>query len=195
MQGGGQLQVQARIGGTLEQPTLALATETGQTIPEADLLSFLIFGQPGGGGGVPSRTALQGVFLGGLGDVFGGFLEDELVQDLGVPLDIFQIRFGSGIGGGTFETLAPTVVVGKEVFDNVFITADLGIGTLFSATATQGGPTWALTVDWRIDRQWTAQVGLEPFNRRRILRTVAGVRTLVNPRQEAFVEIRRRWMY
>ena len=195
VQGGGQLQIQARVGGTLEQPTLSLTTETGQTIAEADLLSFLVFGQPGGGGGVPGRTALQGVFLGGLGDVFGGFLEDEIVGDLGVPLDVFQIRFGSGIGGGAFETLAPTVVVGKEVYDNVFITADLGIGTLFEPTATQGGPTWALTVDWRIDRQWTAHAGFEPFNRGRILRTVAGVRTLINPRQEAFAEIRRRWTY
>jgi autotransporter translocation and assembly factor TamB len=194
VQGGGQLQIQARITGTLERPTLALTTETGQTIPEADLLSFLVFGQPGGAG-VPGRTALQGVFLGGLGDVFGGFLEDELVDDLGIPLDLFQIRFGSGLGGGTFETLAPTVVIGKEVIDNVFITADLGIGTLFDPAATQTGPTWALTVDWRIDPQWTAQAGFEPFNRRRVLRTITGVRTLVNPRQEAFAELRRRWTY
>ncbi|MEN8374454.1 MAG: translocation/assembly module TamB domain-containing protein [Gemmatimonadota bacterium] len=195
VQGGGQLQVQARIGGTLDEPTLALTTETGQTIPEADLLSFLIFGQPGGAGGVPGRSALQGAFLGGLGDVFGGFLEEGVTRDLGVPLDVFQVRFGSGIGGGTFQTLAPTVVVGKEVLDNVFITADLGIGTLFDAGATQRGATWAVAVDWRIDRQWTAQAGFEPFNRRRVLQTIAGVRSLVNPRQEAFAEIRRRWTY
>ena len=194
IQGGGQFQVRARITGTLERPALALTTESGQIVPEDELLSFLVFGQPGGGG-VPGRTAIQGVFLGGLGDVFGGFLQEELVDDLGIPLDVFQVRFGAGLGGGAFEALAPTVVVGKEVVNNVFITAELGIGTLFEPAATQTGPTWALTVDWRIDRQWTAQAGFEPFNRGRILRTITGVRSLVNPRQEAFAEIRRRWSY
>ncbi|HEX6559360.1 MAG TPA: translocation/assembly module TamB domain-containing protein, partial [Longimicrobiales bacterium] len=57
---GRQLNIQVHVGGTLQSPTLALASEDAATIPQSELLSFLLFGQPSFAfGGNPLTTGQQ----------------------------------------------------------------------------------------------------------------------------------------
>lgn len=189
----GRVEVLVRVGGNLERPTVSLATATGETASESQLLSFLLFGQPGvglGGGAVPGEQILEQAFFGGLGDIAAIELEQAIVSELGVPFDIFQIRLG---GSDAFGLSAPTVVLGKEIAEDVFLTVDAGVASLFGGGETTAS-LWAVTLEWRIDPEWTAELGIEPLHRWRTLRlrTVAPV---LRPRQEFFAEVRRRWTY
>ncbi|HUH14109.1 MAG TPA: translocation/assembly module TamB domain-containing protein, partial [Longimicrobiales bacterium] len=189
----GRVEVLVRVGGTLERPTVSLATAGGETASEAQLLSFLLFGQPGvgfGGGSVPGEQILEQAFFGGLGDIAAIQLEEAIISELGVPFDIFQIRLG---GTDAFGLSAPTIVLGKEIADDVFLTVDAGVASLFGGGETTAS-LWAVTLEWRIDDEWTAELGIEPLHRWRTmrLRTLAPV---LRPRQEFFAELRRRWTY
>lgn len=192
---GSRFEVLVRVGGTLDRPTLALGTAAGETLPESQLLSFLLVGQPGvslGAGGLPGEDVLEGAFLGGLGDLASIELEQALVTEAGIPFDVFQIHFG---GSGPLGFGGPTVVVGKELTTDVFLTVDAGVSSLFGSGGEVAGNLWAVTLEWRIDPEWAAELGLEPINRGRLLRRVGGPGSLLRPRQELFAEIRRRWTY
>lgn len=189
----GRMEVLVRVSGTLDRPTISLATAGGETVAESQLLSFLIFGQPGvglAGGTLPGEQILEQAFFGGLGDIAALQLEEAIVSELGVPFDVFQIRLG---GPGDFGLGAPTVVIGKEIAEDVFLTVDAGVSSLFGEGETTAS-LWSVTLEWRIDREWSAELGIEPLNRGRLLRG-GSLGSIVNPRQEFFAEIRRRWTY
>lgn len=189
---GGRLDVQVRVSGTLDRPTLSLATAEGQTVPEGQLLSFLLFGQPGIAlAGLSGEGLVEGAFLGGLGDFAAMELEQAFVREMGVPLDIFQIRIGAG---GPLGLGAPTVLMGKELTDDLLLTVDAGLGTLLGGEQAAGG-IWAIILEWRIDQEWSLDVGIEPVNRARLLRQIGPLTSLIRPRQEFIVELRRRWTY
>lgn len=114
-----------------------------------------------------------------------------MVSELGVGLDVFQVRLG---GEGALGFGAPTVLLGKEVTSNVFLTVDAGLGTLFGAPESTGD-TWGVRLEWEIDPEWTAELGLQPFSRARGLRRLGTGGATVRPRQEFLGEIRRRWTY
>ncbi|HSD32190.1 MAG TPA: translocation/assembly module TamB domain-containing protein, partial [Gemmatimonadales bacterium] len=86
----------AHIGGTLLVPRLTLSAE-GRTLPQTDILSYLMFGQasaevanaPGAAGA--GRKALLFITAASFA---AGELERSVVSDLGIPLDYVEIRPG-----------------------------------------------------------------------------------------------------
>lgn len=183
---GTPVEIQAHVQGTLNSPRLSLTTPDGVQVPESELLSFLVFGQPSfalgqrsfGGEDLLRDAAL----FGGFSDLISIQIEEALISEVGLPLDYFQIRPGSFSGGNV-----PTVVMGKELADELFLTVNTPLATFEALTAS---------LEWRVDREWTLEAGREPVDRSRILRNagpVGGQFTEIE--QQLFIAIRRRWTY
>src|SRR5690606_40695596 len=93
-----------------------------------ELLSFLVFGRPSfalGEAAFLGQGVLGEFFLTGLTELTAIELEQELAADLG--LDFFEIRPGFGAFGGLG---LPTVILGREVAEDVFLTVEAGLGRL-----------------------------------------------------------------
>ncbi|MGH7474692.1 MAG: translocation/assembly module TamB domain-containing protein [Longimicrobiales bacterium] len=194
---GEEIEVLANVTGTASRPRLSLATAQGTQIPESELLSFLLFGQPSGalGGGLTgTEQLLESTLLGGLADWFTLGLEEAFIEELG--LDYFQLRFAQptlGGIGGIFEQ--PMLVFGKEVSSDVFLRVTTGLGGLLGASASFED-AFGIAIEWRIDREWRLEGGIEPTVRRRL--SPFGIRLntpLSNPDIQWFVDLRRRWTY
>jgi autotransporter translocation and assembly factor TamB len=192
--GGRELAVDVRITGTLETPRLALAGAEMVDLAEAELLSLLLFGQPGfalGGDVLPGDALLEQTFLGGLAELAAIEVERSLA---GLGFDIFQIRLGQGPLGGLGT---PTVVVGRQLRPDVFITVETGIVALFGGGGAGEAPpnTWAVRLDWAFDPRSRLRLAYEPVIFGRGLRGAALALPLTPPRQQLLLELRRRWTY
>ena len=192
---GEPIDLQIRVGGTLETPTVAVTTATGANVPESELLSVLLFGQPSfalADGGAPIQPFLEEAFfgVGSLAELASIELEETLIADIGLPLDYFQIRPTGGTLGGYG---APAVAFGRELADDVFLTVDLALADVFGSAA--GPDTWTATIRWRIDPEWSLVLGIAPVHRRRLYSGPFTAIPLVNPEQQFIIELLRRWTY
>lgn len=194
VQGDEELDIQVRIGGTLKTPTLSLASSGAANIPQSELLSYLLFGQgtlglSTPGTMVPGQAILEQAFLGGLTERGSLWLEE-----LGVPLDI-QIRPG---GAGIEQGLnTATVVLGKEVSNNVFLTLEQAVEVLFgdqTGSPTSQSPYTAIRLEWRMDPRTSLRAGYETANRRQI-RGLGVALPATRQQPQATIEVRRRWRW
>lgn len=189
---GGNLEVQVRVTGTANNPQLSLASAQGVAVGQSELLSLLLFGRQSFTAG-DALTRDQGLFgqIGDIGTIAGtwDYLSAELGEaNLLEELDQFQIQQR---GGGLLDIQALWLVAGEQVSlgsEDVLLTFE---------TPLQGNELWVLGAEWRIDRQWTLELSLEP---ERYLGAVgagqlpSSVGDLDPNRQFLFV-IRRRWTY
>jgi autotransporter translocation and assembly factor TamB len=188
--GGRQMDVEVRVGGTLRNPTLSLASADAAAIPQDELLSFLLFGQPSqtlGGTTLPGEALLQETLVGSLSEL----ATLEIENAIGAPFDIFQLRLGGGGFGGLQSS---ALVMGTEVTRNVFLTVEYGIAALFGETGNQNSGTFAARLEWRVDRNTSVRMGYEPADRTRLYRGL-GVLPISRPSQQGSLEIRRRWQW
>lgn len=189
-----RIEILMHIGGTLDAPTVAFTTADGATIPESEILSFLIFGQPSfalADAILPGESVLTETLfgVGGLAEVAVLELEELLLAGLGFPLDFIQLRPEPGTLIGV-----PTLVFGAEVADDLFLTVDAGLTTFLGAPEASTN-AWTVTLEWRIDPEWTLVVGVAPVNRGRLFRGFGTALPVVTPDQQFIVELRRRWTY
>jgi hypothetical protein len=179
-------ELRIRLTGSLSAPAIAFATEDGTTIPESDALNFLIFGRAtatladfGGAGLGTTQTALDALAFYGAFDLVSA----AVAEQFGAGIDYFQIL----VRGGTGE-FGPELsfLLGHEVIDDVFV--------LVTLPTTEFEARWALTAEWRIDRQWTLEAGYEPPD---LVIGIPGRRLPfgLEREQQLFVSIRRRWTY
>ena len=186
---GRQLDVDVRITGTAESPTLQLAGNQQGQIPESELLSFLLFGTASstlGGEQLPGDLLLGQTTIGSVWEVFAL----ELERSLGGAFDIFQLRLGQG----TFGFESPTIVLGKQILPDVFLTLETALNGLFGEDGTDA-TTWTMRLDWNFDRRTRLRLALEPVYRGRGLRSSAFALPVSDPRQQLLIELRRRWTY
>lgn len=192
-QEGSQFDIEVHIGGTLRTPTLALASESAAPIPQSELLSFLLFGQPsfalGGTSILPGADVLQEAVIGGVSELFSLQLEQTLIDQLGTSFDIFQIRLG---GSPLDESFSPSIVVGEEISPNVFLTVESAVRSLFGST--QGATaSFAVNLEWRIAETTTLRGSYEPINEVALLRGYTA--QLPTIKYQVTVELRRRWTW
>lgn len=192
--GGRELAVDVRISGTLQTPRLSLAGADMVDIAESELLSFLLFGQPSfalGGAYLPGDALLEQTFLGGFAELAAIELERGLS---GLGLDIFQIRLGPGPLAGLGS---PTVIMGRQVARDVFITVETGITALFGGSGAEESVlnTWAVRLDWTFDPRSRLRLAVEPVFVGRSLRGSVLALPLSPPRPQLLIEARRRWTY
>jgi hypothetical protein len=182
--------------GTLKQPHVAVTTGEGAQVPETELLSFLLFGRPSfaAPGQFPFGGPLleEAVFgIGSLAELASIGIEETLISDLGLPLDYFLIQPTQGPLGGLG---APTIVLGQEIAPNLFLTVNTGFGGLFGP-APSGASAWAASLQWRITRQWSLELALEPVNPARFFRGIGTALPIVGFERQLILELRRQWTY
>ena len=183
---GGDLDVRANVSGTLSNPALSLTTGAGAAIPDADLLSYIIFGESSaslgqfdltGGGNVFQSDALA---LLGIYDQLG-LLSEDLADEAGLGLDYFRILPGE-------ESFFGGVQIGRQLFDEVMLIVEQPFGTQQNLTE--------VSLEWRIDRQWTLDASWGPVQELRLLRGRSTLPAdLLTDRSQLFIAIRRRWTY
>ncbi len=198
--GGQQIEVLAHVTGTLRNPTLSLSSG-GTDIPESELLSFLLFGQPSFAlqsafAGPTSNSLIGSTLVGGFADLLSMTLEQKLVEQSGLGLDYFQVRFGEpSATGSTLGVFGqPTVVVGKEIGNDVFLTVNAGISTLFGDNTTPADAV-GVSLEWRLSPQWTLEGGLEPLIAERFSRLGLVIVSPLTTNRQVTVDLRRRWTY
>lgn len=110
--------VDVHIGGTLYAPRLALTSDIRPPIPETDIISLLLFGtssvQAIGESG-RNRELITTALSRYAAAAVSGQLERSLITDLGVPLDLVQIRPGDVLGTGGPVLSGTEIAVGKQV--------------------------------------------------------------------------------
>jgi hypothetical protein len=197
---GQQFDIAVNIRGTMERPTLMLASEEQRTIPQSELLSFLLFGRPSvaiGGNSLTAQKEIGETYIGGIAELLSMELEQAFVDQMGMGLDIFQIR----LGGGRLSNLdRASLVVGEEIGSNLFLTVESGVETLFggggsSAGATaSSGATFAVRLEWRFARNTNARASYEPVNQSALLRNYSTAQ-LPERQYQGRIELRRRWTW
>jgi hypothetical protein len=175
-----------RMTGTLGAPAIAFATEDGTSIPEAEALNFLVFGRatatladfPGAGLGTTQSLYDALAFYGAF-----DWVSAALAEQFGAGIDYFQIlaRTEAGEFGPEIAFL-----LGHQIIDDVFV--------LVTIPTAEFEARWAITAEWRIDRQWTLEAGYEPPD---LVIGVPGRRLpfALEREQQLFTSIRRRWTY
>jgi hypothetical protein len=182
----------------MERPTLSLASPGASAMPQSELLSFLLFGQPSfavGGTETTSGEAIVGeTFIGGFSEMLSIELEQAVIDQLGMSLDVFQIR----LGGGRLEEFGePSLVLGEEVGNNLFLTLESGVGALFGESGTTSA-AFAVRLEWRVGDYTVVRTSYEPVNQLAVLRgySVALPGSSSTQRQHQFaIELRRRWLW
>lgn len=178
----------------MRAPTLSLASGDAANIPQSELLSFLLFGQSTfgltGGGLVPGQALVAETFWGGFTELISLELEDELI-DAGVSFDIFQLRFGNRIA----SLDEPSLVIGEEIADNVFLTVESAFGGL---TGGEGGFAPTVRLEWRLNPGTTLSIGFnELVHPGRALRGITVAQPILNTRQDRqyTFDFKKRWSW
>jgi len=105
---GDEVRITARIGGTLEKPTVSLTSDVSPPLSETELISYLVFGAPtaqaflGREGNSQERSSVFEKSASQLVGVLSGKIESAVVSQLGLPIDYFRIKPGevqSGLAG------------------------------------------------------------------------------------------------
>jgi translocation and assembly module TamB len=149
---GEEIPVIAIIEGTLYAPKLRLESTLRPPIPEGDLISYLITGYPANEATTFGGANLVEVFSSALTSE----LERTLIQDLGVPVDLIEIRPGVGSGG----TASPTqLAAGWQLGRKTFITFNAGFCPDFSQISTRN---LGAGIEFRFSKEWRLQSAIEP---------------------------------
>ena len=155
---GDDIPVIANISGTLYAPKLTLTSTFRPPISETDLASYLITGYPANEATLLGRGGAVQAGLSYLSSALSSELERTLIQDLGVPIDLIEIRPGvsaSPAGGGTLTQLA----AGWQIGNKTFLTFNAGFCPDFSQLSYRN---LGASLEFRFSREWKMQSTVEP---------------------------------
>lgn len=186
--GSADIGVIVQLGGTLQQPTLALSSDTRPPLPQSELLTLLVFGRRSAELANIPQEFTQGIIL---EQLVGGALTsgiEEVFAELGV-FDYVRLRgrpAGSGLGGGIggigSDLFAyASLEFGKEVFEDFF--AVMEIVDILSQ------PRFGFSAEYQASRSWTVRAAWEPVRRDPLLLN------LDRRTRQVLLEARRRWEY
>jgi hypothetical protein len=151
---GEDIPVIASIEGTLYSPRLRLESTLRPPISETDLVSYLISGYPANEAIGNSRAV--STTLSYLSSAISSELERTLIQDLGVPIDLIEIRPGTGTGG----SVSPTqLAAGWQLGRKTFVTFNAGFCPDFSQISTRN---LGAGLEFRFSKEWRLQSAVEP---------------------------------
>jgi translocation and assembly module TamB len=155
---GDEIPVVANITGTLQAPRVELTTTLRPPLPESELVSYLVFGQPSSAVLAGGQGQALGVALSIVSSTAVSELERALISDLGVPLDFIEIQAGA-ITPGVLGAAAQTrLAVGKRIGSRTFITFSAG----FCPNQEVNAGNFGTSVEYRFSRAWRAQLSFEP---------------------------------
>jgi hypothetical protein len=155
---GDTIPVIANITGTLYQPKLALSSTARPPISETDLVSYLITGYPANEATLVGQGGALQTGLAYFSSALSSELERALIQDIGVPIDLIEIRPGvssTPTGGGTLTQLA----AGWQIGNKTFLTFNAGFCPDFSQLSYKN---LGASLEFRFSREWKMQSSVEP---------------------------------
>jgi translocation and assembly module TamB len=154
---GEEIPIIANITGTLYAPKLSLESTIRPPISETDLVSYLITGYPANEATLVGQGSALQTGLAYFSSALSSELERALIQDLGVPIDLIEIRPGvsTGATGSTFTQLAAGWQIGKKTF----LTFNAGFCPDFSQLSYRN---LGASLEFRFSREWKMQSTLEP---------------------------------
>jgi translocation and assembly module TamB len=153
---GEEIPVIASIEGTLLQPKLRLESTLRPPISEADLVSYLLTGYPAN-----EATAIGlETGLSYFSSALSSELERTLIQDLGVPIDLIEIRPGLASAGSTSPT---QLAAGWQLGRKTFVTFNAGFCPDFSQVSARN---LGAGLEFRFSKEWRLQSAVEPIIQR-----------------------------
>jgi hypothetical protein len=155
---GDDIPIIANITGTLYQPKLTLSSTIRPPISETDLVSYLITGYPANEATLVGQGGALQTGLAYFSSALSSELERALIQDIGVPIDLIEIRPGvsnTPAGGGTLTQLA----AGWQIGNKTFLTFNAGFCPDFSQLSAKN---LGASLEFRFSREWKFQSSVEP---------------------------------
>jgi translocation and assembly module TamB len=155
---GDEFPIIAQVTGTLLQPKLTLTSTARPPISETDLVSYLITGYPANEATLVGQAGALQTGLAYFSSALSSELERALIQDLGVPIDLIEIRpgvSGSPAGGATLTQLAAGWQIGKKTF----LTFNAGFCPDFSQLSYKN---LGASLEFRFSQEWKLQSTVEP---------------------------------
>jgi translocation and assembly module TamB len=155
---GDEIPIVASIAGTLYQPKLTLGSTIRPPISETDLISYLITGYPANEATLLGQGSALQTGLSYFSSALSSELERALIQDIGVPIDLIEIRPGvssSPNGAGSLTQLAAGWQIGKKTF----LTFNAGFCPDFSQLSYKN---LGASLEFRFSREWKLQTAVEP---------------------------------
>ncbi|HEX2202137.1 MAG TPA: translocation/assembly module TamB domain-containing protein [Longimicrobium sp.] len=186
---GDEITVLVHLGGTLQNPSVELTSDTRPPLPQAELASLLLTGRRIGQlAGLPEELAQGVIFEEALGSLITNQLEEQLIRT-GL-VDYVRVRArstGSAVGrsGTSFglDFLGPvSLEFGKEVVDNAFLV--LEVANFLSDQPQVGG-----SFEAELSRTLSVRAAYEPVRRDPLLRNLRDIQ------RQWTVEARARWEY
>jgi translocation and assembly module TamB len=155
---GDEIPIIAQITGTLYAPKLTLTSTIRPPVSETDLISYLITGYPANEATLLGQGGALQTGLAYFSSALSSELERALIQDLGVPIDLIEIRPGvtsSPAGGVTLTQLA----AGWQIGEKTFLTFNAGFCPDFSQLSYKN---LGASLEFRFSREWKLQSTVEP---------------------------------
>jgi hypothetical protein len=155
---GEEIPVIANITGTLYAPRLTLTSTIRPPISETDLVSYLITGYPANEATLLGQGNALQTGLAYFSSALSSELERTLIQDLGVPIDLIEIRPGvasSPTGGGSVTQLA----AGWQIGSKTFLTFNAGFCPNLSQISHRN---LGASLEFRFSHEWRLQSSVEP---------------------------------
>jgi translocation and assembly module TamB len=156
---GEEIPVIAKITGTLYAPKVSLESTFNPPISETDLVSYLVTGYPANEAARLSQSshALE-TGLAYFSSALSSELERALIQDLGIPLDLIEIR--PGVSRGNRSPSLSQLAAGWQLGSKTFVTLNAGFcpENLSQFTYTNLGAS----LEFRFSREWSLLTSIEP---------------------------------
>jgi translocation and assembly module TamB len=155
---GEEIPVIANISGTLYVPKVKLESTLNPPISETDLVSYLVTGYPAN---EATRLGQAGALETGLSyfsSALSSELERALIQDLGVPLDLIEIR--PGVSGGRGAQSLTQLAAGWQLGSKTFLT--LNAGFCPENLAQFNYENLGASLEFRFSREWSLLTSIEP---------------------------------
>jgi translocation and assembly module TamB len=150
---GDEIPVIAIIQGTLYAPKLRFESTLRPPISETDLVSYLIVGYPANEAGAFGAANAVEIFS----STLSSELERALIQDLGVPVDLIEIR--PGVASGSGVSTATQLAAGWQLGRKTFVTFNVGFCPDLSQLSTRN---LGAGLEFRFSREWRLQSAFEP---------------------------------
>lgn len=151
-----ELPIIADIEGTLLDPHLSLRSEGGQAgVSQTDLVSYLLTGAPASEASF-SSSSLTNIALAATASE----LERTLISDLGVPLDMLEVRSSVSQYGGSNTVAQLQLAAGVQLGRKTFLT--LNAGFCPSEFQNLDYRNFGIGLEYRLSSEWRAQLSAEP---------------------------------
>lgn len=202
------VRIRVTMSGTVQQPALALSSADSPPLPESDMLSYLITGEPAFAR-LGTQYAEQGATL--ALRLAGSYLSSRLA---GGPFDLVQVQpslFGqtealgvgsaTGASGGLGVLAGTRIGVGGQIGAKTFLTLSTGLCGLDPAAA--GGSDQlslfaqgiGVKIERRLNRSTNLQFGLEPGSSALACGRLGGSRTFQQTPPQIGIDFSKSWQF